>query len=135
MAMQPSAPVSTQLIMKVRVIPAKSPGEATGIDILIDVHDLTLTEEEKNQKEPDVQFVAAAWDANGKQSASFSEEFHAPLTPAQLESLLRNGLQAHQGILLKAGSYQLRLAVMDRLSGRIGTLDVPLTIGTGAVTK
>jgi VWFA-related protein len=135
MAMQPSAPVSTQLIMKARVIPAKSPGEATGIDILIDVHDLTLTEEEKNQKEPDVQFVAGAWDANGKQSASFSEEFHAPLTPAQLESLLRNGLQVHQGILLKAGSYQLRLAVMDRLSGRIGTLDVPLTIGTGAVTK
>ena len=131
MAMQPSAPVSTQLIMKARIIPAKSPGEATGIDILIDINDLTLTEE-KDQKEPDVQFVAVAWDANGKQSASFSEEFRSPLTPTQLESLLHTGLQVHQDMLLKAGAYQLRLAVLDRLSGRIGTLDVPLTIGTGA---
>ena len=108
MAMQPSAPVSTQLIMKARVIPAKSSGETTGIDILIDVHDLTLTEE-KEQKEPDVQFVAVAWDANGKQSASFSEEFRSALTPAQLESLLHTGLQVHQGMVLKSGSYQLRL--------------------------
>ena len=134
MAMQPSAPVSTQLIMKARIIPAKSPGEATGIDILIDINDLTLTEE-KDQKEPDVQFVAVAWDANGKQSASFSEEFRSPLTPTQLESLLHTGLQVHQDMLLKAGAYQLRLAVLDRLSGRIGTLDVPLTIGTGATGK
>jgi VWFA-related protein len=133
-AMQPSSPVSTQLIMKARVIPAKSPGETTGIDILIDVHDLALTEE-KDQKKPDVQFMAVAWDANGKQAASFSEEFHAPLTPAQLESLWRTGLQIHQGMLLKSGPYQLRLAVMDRISGRIGTLDVPLTIATGVTAK
>jgi VWFA-related protein len=134
MAMQPNAPVSTQLIMKARVVPAKSPGEATRIDILIDVHDLTLAAE-KEQKEPNVQFVAVAWDANSKQSASFSEEFRSPLTPAQLESLLRTGLQVHQDILLKAGSYQLRLGVLDRLSGRIGTLDVPLTIRAGVTEK
>jgi hypothetical protein len=29
---------------------------------------------------------------------------------------------------LKPGTYQLRLGVMDRLSGRIGTLDVPLNL-------
>jgi hypothetical protein len=131
MAMQPSAPASTQLIMKARVVPPKSPGEVTGIDILIDVHDLTLTED-KVQKEPDVQFVGVAWDAHGKASANFSEAFRAPLTPAQLESLLRTGLQVHQGMLLKPGSYQLRLGVMDRLSGRIGTLDVPLAVGSSA---
>ena len=120
--------------MKARVIPAKSSGETTGIDILIDVHDLTLTEE-KEQKEPDVQFVAVAWDANGKQSASFSEEFRSALTPAQLESLLHTGLQVHQGMVLKSGSYQLRLGVLDHLSGRIGTLDVPFTIGMKAMTR
>jgi hypothetical protein len=90
---------------------------------------------EKEQKEPNVQFVAVAWDANGKQSASFSEEFRSPLPPAQLESLLRTGLQVHQGMLLKAGSYQLRLGVLDRLSGRVGTLDVPLTIRAGVTEK
>jgi hypothetical protein len=29
---------------------------------------------------------------------------------------------------LKPGTYQLRLGVMDRLSGRTGTLDVPLNL-------
>jgi hypothetical protein len=134
MAMQPSAPISTQLIMKARVIPAKSVAEPTGIDILIDVHDLTFAEQNE-RKQPDVQFVAVAWDTNGKASANFSEEFRPPLTAAQMQSFLRSGMQVHENLLLKAGSYQLRLGVMDRLSGRIGTLDVPLTIGTGAVAK
>jgi VWFA-related protein len=134
MAMQPSVPVSTQLIMKARVAPPKTMDAATRVDVVIDIHDLALTEE-KEQKIPDVQFVAVAWEANGKQSASFSETFHTALTPVQLEAPLGTGLQLHQEMLLKPGSYQLRLGAMDRLSGRIGTLDVPLTIGTRVMAK
>ena len=134
MAMQPTVPTATQLIMKARVVPGRITGEASKIDILIDVHDLSLTEE-KELKTPEVQFVAVAWDAGGKQCASFSQAFNSALPPTQLESLLRTGLQLHQEMLLKPGSYQVRLGVMDRLSGRIGTLDVPLTIGPGIPTK
>jgi hypothetical protein len=105
---------------------------ATKVDILI-AHDLALTEE-KGQKTPNVQFVAVAWDNAGKQWASFSQVFHAA-SAAQFESMLRSGLQVHLDIPLKPGSYQLRLGVMDRLANRIGTLDVPLTIGTGATAK
>lgn len=133
MAMEPSVPASTQFIMKARVVPPEKTGEATKVDILIDVHDLALAEE-NGQKTPDVQFVAIAWDGDGKQCASFSQVFHA-VSPAQYESLLRTGLQVHQEMPLKPGSYQLRLGVMDRLSGRIGTLDVPLTIGRGIGAK
>jgi VWFA-related protein len=133
-ALEPSAPASTQFIMKARVIPPEKPGEATQVDIFIDVHDLAVTED-KGQKTPDVQFVAVAWDGGGKRCASFSEEFHT-VSGAQYESLLRIGLlQVHQEMPLKPGSYQLRLGVMDRLSGRIGTLDVPLTIGRGVAAK
>jgi hypothetical protein len=133
-AMQPSAPVSTQLIMKTRVVPPKAPDVATSIDMLIDVHDLTLTEE-KGRKKPQVQFVAIAWDTTGKQCATFSGVVDAVLSPAQLDSLFRTGLQIHKEMVLKPGSYQLRLGVMDRLSGRIGTLDVPLTIGASGPAK
>jgi hypothetical protein len=38
-------------------------------------------------------------------------------------------------MVLKPGTYQLRLGVMDRLAGRIGTLDVPLKIETRATAK
>jgi hypothetical protein len=52
-----------------------------------------------------------------------------------MQALLRTGLQIHQDMTLKPGTYQLRLAVMDRLSGRIGTLDVPLTIEARVAAK
>ena len=134
LAMQPTAPVSTQLIVKARIVPPASGGETTGINILVDLHDLALSEE-NGQKTPDLEFMAVAWDAQGKESARFSGMFRSPLAPPQLEDLFRTGLQVHEDLQLKAGSYQLRLGVMDRLSGRIGTLDVPLTVGTKASTK
>ena len=103
--------------------------------MLIDVHDLAFTEGTGKQKTPVVQFVAVAYDGSGKPSGSFSMGFHPTLAPAQMEALLRTGAQLHQELLLKPGSYQLRLGVMDRLSGRIGTLDVPLTIEAIAAAK
>jgi VWFA-related protein len=133
LAMQPNVPVSTQFIMKARVIPPETAGETTQVDIFIDVHDLALTEE-NGQKTPEVYFVAVAWDGDGKRCASFSEGFHT-VSEAQYESLLRTGLRVHQEMPLKPGWYQLRLGVMDRLSGRIGTLDVPVTIGRGVTAK
>ena len=135
LAMQPDVPISTQLIMKARVVPPQEPGQPTAIDMLIDVHDLAFTEGTAKQKTPVVQFVAVAYDGSGKQSNSFSMGFHPTLAPAQMEALLRTGAQLHQELLLKPGSYQLRLGVMDRLSGRIGTLDVPLTIEAIAAAK
>ena len=134
-AMQPMVPTSTQLIMKARVVPAEDPGGTTAIDMLVDMHDLACTEGPQKQKTPEVQFVAIAYDHAGKQVASFSESYHPALPPTQFATLLRTGVQLHQEMMLKPGSYQLRLGVMDRLSGRIGTLDVPLTIEAKVAAK
>jgi VWFA-related protein len=131
-AMQPTVPVSTQFIMKAKVVPPEISGQTTRIDFFIDVHELTLTEL-NGQKTPLVDFVAVAWDANGKEQGRFSEEFHT-VSEADYQSLLKTGLRVHQEMQLEPGSYQLRLGVMDRLSGRIGTLDVPLTVA-GAAAK
>jgi VWFA-related protein len=128
LAMMPNAPASTQLIMKAQVVPPEEAGKPVAIDMLIDVHDLAFHEGQDKQKTPEVQFVAIAYDPNGKQVASFSEGYKKPLSPPQLQALLKTGLQLHQEMPLKPGTYQLRLGVMDRLSGRIGTLDVPLNL-------
>jgi len=135
LAMEPTAPLSTQLIMKARVVPPDESGKPTAVDMLIDMQDLSLNQGDGAEKTPEVQFVAIAWDAKGQQCASFSEGYHVPLSPPQLEALMRTGLQLHQEMTLPPGSYQLRLGVMDRISGRIGTLDVPLTIESHVATK
>ncbi len=135
LAMQPDAPISTQLILKAHVAPPQDPGQPTAIDISIDAHDLVFTEDAAKLKTPVAQFVAVAYDSNGKQSDSFSLGFHPALSQAQMEALLASGLHLHRELLLKPGIYQLKLGVMDRTSGRIGTLDVPLTIEAKVAAK
>jgi hypothetical protein len=121
--------------MKARVVPPEEIGKPTAIDMLIDVHDLAFKEGQDQQKTPEVQFVAIAWDSHGKQVAGFSEGYKAPQSPQRFQTLLKTGLQFHQDMQLKPGTYQLRLGVMDRLNGRIGTLDVPLTIDSKVAAK
>ena len=126
--MQPSSPPSTTLIIKARVVPPDTQAGATRIDYLVDVHDLFFNQSADHRQTPDVTFVAAAWDTAGSPKGNVSASFHLPLNAAQFDVLARTGLQIHQDMDLKPGTYQLRLGVLDRLSGKMGTLDVPLSI-------
>jgi VWFA-related protein len=133
--MQPTAPVSRTLIMKARVLLPGESEKPTRIDYLVDLHDISFHESSDQKQVPDVVFVASVWDAAGKPSGSISSVVRAGLTPAQYDSLLKTGMQLHQEIVLKPGTYQLRLGVVDRISGKIGTLDVPLSVESKAVTQ
>ena len=126
--MQPSSPPSTTLIIKARVVPPDGPAGATRIDYLVDVHDLAFNQSADHRQTADLMFVAAAWDTAGSPKGNVSANFRLPLNAAQFDVLARSGLQIHQEMTLKPGTYQLRLGVLDRLSGKMGTLDVPLSI-------
>jgi hypothetical protein len=126
--MQPTAPLATTLIIKARVVPPNESGKPVDIDYLVDLHDLSLDERTDQRRAPSLWLVAAAWDKKGKPAGSVSSEFASALTPSQLDAFRRTGLQVHQQFLLSPGVYQLRLGVVDRLSGKIGTIDVPLTV-------
>jgi VWFA-related protein len=132
-AMNPLAPLSTQMIMKVRVLPPQAAGGPVEIGMLVDAHAISFNKSSDGRQSADLQFIAVATTADGKPSASFSEFFRQPVTKEQLDSLLKTGIQLNKQLQLPAGSYVLRLGIMDRLANRIGTLDVPLTIA--ATTK
>ncbi len=134
-AMQREVPPSTQLIMKARAVPPDEPGRPVAIDMLLDARDLAYAPTPEKQQRPEVQFIAVAWDSNGKKCGSFSETFSPSLSQEQLQTLFRNGMQFHQPMTLPPGSYQLRLGVMDRLAGRVGTIDVPLVIEAKQAAK
>ena len=134
-AMQREVPLSTQLIMKARVVPPEESDKPVAIDMLLDARDLTYSPTAEKQQRPEIQFIAVAWDSNGKKCGSFSETFSPSLSPSQLQTLFRNGMQFHQPMTLPPGSYQLRLGVMDRLAGRVGTIDVPLVIEAKQAAK
>ena len=44
------------------------------------------------------------------------------------ESVLSNGIPAHQLLSLKPGTYTLRVGVIDRASQQVGTLSVPFVM-------
>jgi len=134
LAMQPTAPNSTMLIMKAQVLPPEQPGQATQIDFLLDVHDLAFVDS-PDRRVPDVLFVAAVWDVKGNPAGNVNATYRQALAPAELESLMRTGLRLHQEMQLSPGTYRLRLGVVDRLSGKIGTLEVTLTIEAKTASK
>jgi VWFA-related protein len=127
-AMQPNVPNSTTLIFKARVRPTASPDKKTQFDFLVDIHDLSLNQTADGLSQPDVLFVAAVRDDKGRPVKSDASSYRQPLKAPDLQSLTRTGLQLHREIDLDPGTYTVRLGVVDRLSGKIGTLDVPLKV-------
>jgi hypothetical protein len=129
LAMQPSVPASTSLVMQARVRPPETSDKATQIDFLVDVHDLQFLMSADHRRQPNLMFVAAAWDEKGNARGSVSATYQQILQPADVQVLLRTGLRLQHQLSLKPGNYQLRLGLVDRLSGKMGTIDVPLKVG------
>lgn len=126
-SMQPFVPPSTALLMKAKVVPPSKESESTSIDVLLDPHDLAFADN-KNQKALTLRFAIVAWDAQGKNSGSLMGNFDPKFQKDGFDRIMKTGLQVHQTLPLKSGTYTLRIGVADRKSGVIGTLDVPLTV-------
>jgi VWFA-related protein len=134
-AMEPSAPPSTTLIIKTRVVPPPDSTKPAILDFLADVADLATPVERsaRSKKEIDVIFVASAFDRNDKVTDSQSWTVKMDLTDSELQELRKRGLQIHAPFTLRSGTYRLRMGILDRNSGKLGTLDVPLTIAQAEV--
>ena len=128
LAMQPGMPPSTALVMQARVLPSDEPARATQIDFLLDVHDLAFLHSQDGLVKPDLMVVAAVWDGAGKPQGSVSATYKQLLNTEAMQTLMRTGLRLQQQLQLNPGTYDLRLGVVDRLSGKMGTIDMPLTI-------
>jgi hypothetical protein len=96
------------------------------VDYGVYAPDLTFSGD--TQKKAKLEFVAVAWDKNGKAAGNVSETMSLDLKAETYQKILQTGIPAHQELTLKPGSYKLRLGVMDYASNKIGTLEVPVTL-------
>ncbi len=135
LTMQPEVPPSTALIIQARVLPPDAPDKAVQVDFLVDMHDLEFVQSPDHRVRPDVMFVSAVWGDDGKPRSNVVATYQQILRPAELQALLKSGLRVQQQLQLKPGSYQLKLGVLDRLSGKMGTLAVPLTVPSQTASK
>jgi hypothetical protein len=116
------------LLLRVQVLPPDEKNPKVRIDYGVYAPDLAFTEGPDHHKDGKLEFVAVAWDKDNHASANASETHDLSLTPDHYQTILQNGLSAHLELDMKPGNYTLRLGAMDYGNGKIGTLDVPLTI-------
>lgn len=124
--MQPGVPESTMLLLRVKVVPDNATGRVS-IDYGVYAPDIVFTGDAL--KHAQMEFVAVAWDKDQKPAGNASETMDLDLKPETFQKIQDTGVPAHEEITLRPGNYKLRLGVMDYTSSKIGTLEIPVTVG------
>ncbi len=124
--MQPGVPRSTMLLLRCKVVTDNNTGKVS-IDYGVYASDITFAGDQ--QKHAQLEFVAVAWNKDDEAAGNVSETMNLDLKPETFQKMLNTGVPAHQELSLEPGTYKLRLGVMDYASSKIGTLEIPVSIG------
>jgi VWFA-related protein len=127
-AMQPAVPESTSLLFKVKVVPPQAQGQTVSIDFAVSPSNLSFADGPDGRKDTTVDFMAVALDRSLKEAGLATNTVAASMRPDTYQQVIKTGFPGHLDLNLKPGNYVLRLGVIDRNTGKIGTLDVPLKV-------
>jgi hypothetical protein len=81
-----------------------------------------------------VEFDVAAFDPDGKLVTILSQTQKLPLTNEEYGEFIATPFQFFQQIDLPRGQFTLRVGVFDGVSNKLGTLEIPLTVGKKPAT-
>jgi VWFA-related protein len=143
-----SMPVSTELLFDVRVEPSAQPAKPTGPPVLgildpklngkpltrysflylVPVSQIAFADGPDNTGNGSMDFDIAAYDADGRLVTSMSQTMKLPLTADEFQQFTKSPFQFLQQLDLPAGQLFLRVGILDGVSNKIGTLEVPLTV-------
>jgi hypothetical protein len=149
-----NAPSSARLLFQARVLPADSPaGQPTSqiqkpdtdlggslarklhgplkrysIDFLADMHRVNADLAEDGRRYSTLEFIAIAYDAEGKILNYSDRTFKRIIQPAKYGEFLQAGWPMHQDLDLPAGEIYLRLGVRDITTGWLGSLEIPVKV-------
>jgi VWFA-related protein len=149
-ALQLGAPQLSEIAFKVRVITASDPAakgiaispDSAGIesnhlqgtkvryliDYAVDSHSLAFTVTPDGVRHARVEFVAVAYDPDGKLLNHVDQGVGFKLSPEFYDQIGRSGLPMHQEIDIPCGHVFLRIAVHDMDRNRVGSTEVPMNV-------
>jgi len=76
-----------------------------------------------------VEFDVAAFDSDGKLVTTLSQTQKLPLTTEEYQQFIATPFQFFQQLDLPPGQFTLRIGILDTVSNKLGTLEIPLTVG------
>lgn len=148
-AMIRAMPLSTDLLFDVQVEPdtdAAKPGDPAvlgkldpkykdkpltryGITFVIPGKEIALADGPNFTHSTNVEMDLSAWDADAKLVSSTGHAVKAALnSQAEVDELQTSPFRYYERLDLPPGALFLRIGVLDRNSGKIGTLEIPLTV-------
>ena len=144
-ALQPDTPEETMLRLKAKVELPDAAHPAVRVDSVIDPGNVSFQTDERGRRHARllVTLEALPDPAPGAKTAGKDAPRQPPqesgmyvvnLDEAAFQKLLAAGMPAHQEMNLAPGRYRLRLGVCDLSNLRVGTLDMPVEIGSTAPT-
>jgi len=92
------------------------------VNLRIDAGKLDIKQASDGKYQTALDVVGFVIDRFGKTEAGFSETLSASLTPDEYKRAVTNGIGYMGRVELTPGSYQLRVAVRETATGRLGTL-------------
>jgi VWFA-related protein len=149
-AIQRGAPPSSQILFKLRVLASDDPAlqglasqpDPAGlmadklhgpvkrywIDYAADMHQVAASLGSDGLYHSSMEFVAIAYDRDGKILNVTSRSFKLNLQTAQYNQVMQTGMPIHEEIDVPIGEVYLRVAVHDLTTDRIGSVEIPLTV-------
>jgi VWFA-related protein len=147
------APPSTQIQFQARVLPATDPllegtrlpagpsGESTAAlkgpvhkyiaDVTVDPRWILFQTSPDGAHQAQVEFVVVAYDAEGKRVNYLDKGFQLNVKGEQFDQVMAKGIPVRLGLDLPEGRFSLRIAVHDLGAGRAGSMEIPVTVGSG----
>ncbi len=90
--------------------------------LYFEAQDLAFSEEQEGQRKAEFDIVAATFDAEGVAVDSSNKKWTLTVTQKGFDHILKNGLVYSLHVpVKKPGAYQMRTALRDSMSGRLGT--------------
>lgn len=147
-ALTRGTPGATEITFNVRVTPGPDEKPATPaeiearkklskatpskhfiLDYAVDANTITFEPAEGNSRTGSMEFICMIYDADGKILNVGRVTSNLHLTPKQYREALTGGLRIEQDVVvpIKSGTF-FRIAVHDRLSNKVGAIEVPAAI-------
>jgi VWFA-related protein len=126
LAMEQFSPLSTGIVFNASAMLRDANGVVT-VSYDLNGRQLRLHNSEGQPVAGQLAFAIAAWNAKGKLLAQTSNFWELPGDTESIAKIEKEGWTHQQKITVPAEAARVRVGVQDRLSGKIGTVDIPLT--------
>jgi hypothetical protein len=105
------------------------------VQYLLPSRQVTLSGDPNGVRNGSIKFKIAAYDVYGKFITDISVTRNLAPTPEQYQQMLKQPVQLLQQIDLPHGEVFLRVGVLDGVSDRAGTLEIPLLVSNSSVAQ